>query len=72
MVSDRRYKELKADFSASQTTPIMAVDADILQHAVIVYTPKSFQMFQTEALKIWKCVIQQIEEESTVIKYLVS
>jgi len=36
----------------SQKTPVLQVDVEMLRDAVKLYTPKMFQMFQNEYMKM--------------------
>lgn len=70
MLEAFRYEELKADFHSRQTTPILFVEATILDHASKMYTHENFKIFQDKKLKTWKCLMYNSGEEGSMIKLL--
>ncbi|XP_010255614.1 PREDICTED: protein FAR1-RELATED SEQUENCE 5-like [Nelumbo nucifera] len=71
LVGDWRYKELKADFTMSQSTPHLRMPVQMLKHAVSIYTPAVFEMFEKEYLKGWDCDVHVCGEIGTISIYKV-
>ncbi|PKA48860.1 Protein FAR1-like sequence 5 [Apostasia shenzhenica] len=69
LVQDRRYEELKADFTASQSTPKLKANLGILKHAAQIYTPAIFKMFQDEVLQTWNCDMHFCGETGSISTY---
>ncbi|XP_030948879.1 protein FAR1-RELATED SEQUENCE 5-like [Quercus lobata] len=68
---DRRRQELQAEFKMRQTTPVLQLDVEMLRHAVKLYTPKMFKMFQDEYMKMGDCTIFKVSKSDTIIEYKV-
>uniref|UniRef100_A0ACD5ZZX8 Uncharacterized protein n=1 Tax=Avena sativa TaxID=4498 RepID=A0ACD5ZZX8_AVESA len=52
LVADKRFKEVRCDFKATQTSPTLKVEASyMLRQAVTTYTPAIFKMFQEQVLR---------------------
>ncbi|KAJ8646042.1 hypothetical protein MRB53_007790 [Persea americana] len=69
MVDEKHYAELKANFKMTQSSPKVIVPVDILTHASSVYTPKMFEMFQTEYVNGLNCIVKGCTEVRAVKKY---
>ena len=54
-----------------QTTPVFQLDVEILRHAVKLYTPKMFKMFQDEYMKMGDCTIFKVSKSDTINEYKV-
>ena len=54
VLADRRCQELQAEFKIRQTTPVLQLNVEMLRHAVKLYTPKMFKMFEDEYMKMGK------------------
>ena len=52
-----------------QTTPILQLDVKMLRHAIKLYTPKMFKMFQDEYIKMGDCKIFKVNKSDTITKY---
>ncbi|XP_048128970.1 protein FAR1-RELATED SEQUENCE 5-like [Rhodamnia argentea] len=63
VVSDKRYKELQAEFNAREKLPtILCRTSPMLQQASKVYTPSMFENFRTEWMKTLSLVIKERNE----------
>ncbi|XP_023929881.1 protein FAR1-RELATED SEQUENCE 5-like [Quercus suber] len=71
VLADRRRQELQAKFKTRQTTLVLQLDVEILRHAVKLYTPKMFKMFQDEYMKMRDCTIFKVSKSDTIIEYKV-
>ncbi|XP_050259986.1 protein FAR1-RELATED SEQUENCE 5-like [Quercus robur] len=71
ILADRRCQELQAEFKMRQTTPVLQLDVEMLRHAVMLYTPKMFKMFQDEYMKMGDCTIFKVSKSDTIIEYKV-
>jgi zinc finger SWIM domain-containing protein 3 len=71
LLADKRHQELQAEFKMSQTTPILRVDVEMLRHAVKLYTPEVFQIFQDEYMKMGDCTIYKASKSDTITEYKV-
>lgn len=71
VLADKRCQELQAEFKMRQTTPILQLDVEILRHAVKLYTPKIFKMFQDKYMKMGDCTIFKVSKSYTIIEYKV-
>ncbi|KAK1566860.1 hypothetical protein Q3G72_004968 [Acer saccharum] len=60
VLKDRRYEELIADFKMMQTSLMLVTNAEMLQHAVDIYTPEVFKLFQKEYIGILNCYIYEV------------
>lgn len=69
LVQDRRYEELKADFTSSQNTPKLKFNLGILKHAARMYTPAIFKMFQDVVLQTWNCDMHFFGETGSISTY---
>ncbi|XP_027169477.1 protein FAR1-RELATED SEQUENCE 9-like [Coffea eugenioides] len=72
LVDDRRYKELKADFRAYTSTPVLPFDVDVLKQAASVYTLEVFKWFEVEWGKSHDCGIITYSEVGTVTEYKIT
>ncbi|XP_027124120.1 protein FAR1-RELATED SEQUENCE 5-like [Coffea arabica] len=72
LVDDRTYKELKADFRAYMSTPVLPFDVDVLKQAASVYTPEVFKWFEIEWGKSYDCGIITYSEVGTVTEYKIT
>ncbi|KAF7129300.1 hypothetical protein RHSIM_Rhsim10G0077500 [Rhododendron simsii] len=61
LVDDRRYKELKANFRATQSTPSLSFPVEMLKHAASMYTPDVFVLFQRELSKAHECNLKNFD-----------
>ena len=52
-----------------QTTLVLRLDVKILRHAIKLYTPKMFKMFQDEYMKMGDCKIFKVSKYDTITKY---
>lgn len=57
LVADKRLEEVKCDFKATQTTPKLKAELNILRHASRVYTAAMFKIFQDQVLQTLNCDI---------------
>ncbi|XP_051127822.1 protein FAR1-RELATED SEQUENCE 5-like [Andrographis paniculata] len=71
-LESRRYEELKADFKASISAPVLHIPVQILKHAAGVYTPEVFKGFQKELWKAYDCAMVLVGTEETIAVYEVS
>ncbi|KAL3529525.1 hypothetical protein ACH5RR_008847 [Cinchona calisaya] len=69
LLDDRRYEEIKADFKASTSTPVLPFDIEVLKKAASIYTPEVFKWFQTEWGKSIDCALTTCGEIGTVTEY---
>ncbi|XP_050379523.1 protein FAR1-RELATED SEQUENCE 5-like [Argentina anserina] len=72
LLADRRYKELIADFKMLQTSPMLIVEVEILQHARDMYTPKAFQLFQNEYTRSLNYKVYKVGKKEETSEYKVS
>ncbi|RWR82329.1 protein FAR1-RELATED SEQUENCE 5-like protein [Cinnamomum micranthum f. kanehirae] len=72
LVDERRYAELKANFKMTQSLPKVILPVDILTHASSVYTPKIFEMFQTEYVSSLNHIVKGCSEVGSVKNYEVA
>ena len=72
LIDSRRYEELKADFRASISTPVLSFPAQILKHAANIYTPEVFKLFQNELCKAHDSSLLIFSEVGTIIHYHVT
>lgn len=72
VLEDRRYEELIADFKMMQTSPILVTNAEMLQHAVDIYTPEVFKLFQKEYIGILNCYIYEVAKFGMTYEYKVT
>ena len=70
LVEDRRYEDLKANFRTNTTSLTSSLPILILNHAVDIYTPAVYKMFEKEIGKAYDCCIYACDE--TEEKYKVS
>nr|AAR87282.1 hypothetical protein [Oryza sativa Japonica Group] len=54
---NKRLEEVKCDFKATQTTPKLKAELNILRHASRVYTAAMFKIFQDQVLQTLNCDI---------------
>jgi zinc finger SWIM domain-containing protein 3 len=71
VLADKRHQELQAEFKMRQTRPVLQVDVEMLRHAVELYTPEMFQMFQDEYMKIGDCTIYKTSKSDSITEYKV-
>ncbi|KAK2968198.1 hypothetical protein RJ640_001030 [Escallonia rubra] len=64
-------QELKSEFKMRQTSPVLIANVEMLRHAVEVYTPKMFNMFQYEYTKAWDYSIHKVSKSENVSDYKV-
>uniref|UniRef100_A0A0D2ZVX2 Uncharacterized protein n=1 Tax=Brassica oleracea var. oleracea TaxID=109376 RepID=A0A0D2ZVX2_BRAOL len=66
VLDDRRFKELTADFGMMHTSPVLSAPVEMLQHAVDVYTPEVFTLFQKEYTAIGDYVAKRVNKSEMV------
>ncbi|KAH6832702.1 hypothetical protein C2S53_015746 [Perilla frutescens var. hirtella] len=71
LIDDRRYKEYKADFKISQTTPAMTFPIQILKHAATIYTHSVFKLFQEQLSKAYDCKVDLCSNSEEILQYRV-
>ncbi|XP_050135189.1 protein FAR1-RELATED SEQUENCE 5-like isoform X1 [Malus sylvestris] len=71
ILADRRDKELQADFKMMQTVPSPVINVEMLEHAVEVYTPEVFRLFEKEYMGILNCSVYKIGKSGTTSEYKV-
>ncbi|KAK2988112.1 hypothetical protein RJ640_017444 [Escallonia rubra] len=71
LLQDRRYTELKSEFKMRQTTPVPVANVEMLRHAIEVYTPEMFAMFQNEYTKAWDYRIHRVSKNENITYYKV-
>ncbi|XP_058071011.1 protein FAR1-RELATED SEQUENCE 5-like [Magnolia sinica] len=71
VVTERRYKESKADFNMRQSTPVLFADIMMLNEAAKVYTPEIFEIFQDEYKKWLSHAMFKCGESGTVVEFRV-
>ena len=69
LLEDRQYEELIADFKMMQTSPMLVTNAEMLQHAVDIYTPEVFKLFQKEYIGILNCYIYEVAKFGMTYEY---
>ena len=62
--------KLRADFKATQCKPSLEYPVEILKHAVSVYTPAVFKLFNCELWLTWDCELHKDGEVGFVVKYI--
>ncbi|RID79524.1 LOW QUALITY PROTEIN: hypothetical protein BRARA_A02257 [Brassica rapa] len=62
VLDDRRFKELTADFGMMYTSQVLSAPVEMLQHAVDVYTPEVFTLFQKEYIAIGDYVAKRVNK----------
>ncbi|KAL3511140.1 hypothetical protein ACH5RR_030541 [Cinchona calisaya] len=67
-----RFKELTADFNASQSTPVISLPVQILKHAATVYTPEVFEQFKGELCKGYDCSMDACGETEGICEYKIT
>ena len=72
LIEDRRYKELQADFKATQRKVSLFLDIEILEHAATIYTPAVYEVFKKEVSKAYDCSIDIISEDEISTTYKVT
>ncbi|KAG8380848.1 hypothetical protein BUALT_Bualt06G0059100 [Buddleja alternifolia] len=72
LLKDRRYKESRADFSTSQSSPNLSFPVQILKHASTVYISKFFELFQAELGKAHDCNLEICNEKDTMLEFKVA
>ncbi|KAG7572582.1 Reverse transcriptase domain [Arabidopsis suecica] len=73
VLDDRRFKELTADFGMMHTSPVLSAPVEMLQHAVDVYTPEVYTLFEKEYTAIGDYVAKRVKKSEMVsAKYDVS
>ncbi|XP_018462342.1 protein FAR1-RELATED SEQUENCE 5-like [Raphanus sativus] len=73
VLDDRRFKELTADFGMMHNSPVLSAPVEMLQHAVDVYTPEVFTLFQKQYTAIGDYVAKRVNKsEMTSAEYNVS
>lgn len=72
VLADRRYKELIADFKMLQTSPALVVEVEILQHALEVYTPAVFKLFQNQYTRSLNYKVYKVGKNEKTSEYKVS
>ncbi|CAL5329126.1 unnamed protein product [Camellia sinensis] len=72
VLSEKRYKELQAEYALCQKLPRVNIKVKIMEQAAAVYTNKIFEEFQDEYVKSLEVNIEEIENdgESTVYTVL--
>ncbi|CAL5442325.1 unnamed protein product [Camellia sinensis] len=72
VLSEKRYKELQAEYALCQKLPRVNIKVKIMEQAADVYTNKIFEEFQDEYVKSLEVNIEEIENdgESTVYTVL--
>ncbi|CAL5375920.1 unnamed protein product [Camellia sinensis] len=72
VLSEKRYKELQAEYTLCQKLPRVNIKVKIMEQAADVYTNKIFEEFQDEYVKSLEVNIEEIENdgESTVYTVL--
>ncbi|KAK4597711.1 hypothetical protein RGQ29_015290 [Quercus rubra] len=60
----------RADFKATQCKPSLEYPVEILKHAVSVYTPAVFKLFNCELWLTWDCELHKDGEVGFVVKYI--
>lgn len=72
VVNDWHYKELEANYDMSRRMPALMGDVILLKHVRDPYTPKIFELFQTEYETCLNHVIKYCSESESLYTYKVS
>ncbi|XP_057495639.1 protein FAR1-RELATED SEQUENCE 5-like [Actinidia eriantha] len=69
--SDKRYKELEAEYDLIQKLPRLKMDLDCLKQTGDIYTNKNFEEFQVEYMKSIQASIKGCEHDGQTTVYRV-
>ncbi|OMO81611.1 hypothetical protein COLO4_23494 [Corchorus olitorius] len=69
--TEKRYKELQADFKDNQSKPSLPFPVEILKHAAKIYTLEVFKIFSDQLWLTWDCELYTIEATGSTISYKV-
>ncbi|KAK2989804.1 hypothetical protein RJ640_006121 [Escallonia rubra] len=72
VVSDKRYREVEAEYNAKEKMPRVKVSClPLLKQAGKVYTPKIFELFQQQWEKILLALVGKKQERGRLQEYLI-
>ncbi|CAL5384853.1 unnamed protein product [Camellia sinensis] len=71
VLSEKRYKELQAEYALCQKLPRVNIKVKIMEQAADVYTNKIFEEFQDEYVKSLEVNIEEIENDGDSTVYTV-
>ncbi|XP_057794383.1 protein FAR1-RELATED SEQUENCE 5-like [Salvia miltiorrhiza] len=72
LLEDRRYEEVKADFRANTSLPCLSYPVEILKHAVSIYTPEVYKIFEQEWYKSHDSSLECFENGELLAKYRIT
>lgn len=69
VVNEQRYKELESTLDMGRHAPNLMANAILLKHPSETYTPKAFEVFQTEYEKCLNVIINKCGERDSKVDY---